>query len=120
MGLFLDHLAIAAASLDDRRLDALLGVQLSPGGRHLRMGTHNRLLRLGPTSYLELLAIDPQGTTPAHPRWFELDEPAMKARLASGPRLVHWIARVERTELPGCPSRSGPGSSSSAATSPGS
>ena len=64
------------------------------------MGTHNRLLRLGPTWYLELLAIDPQGTTPAHPRWFELDEPAMKARLASGPRLVHWIARVERTELP--------------------
>ena len=104
----LDHLAVAATSIEDRRLDQLLGVDLSPGGRHVRMGTHNRLLRLGPTSYLELIAIDPQATAPTHPRWFELDEPEMKARLAAGPRLVHWVARVERTELPPLPIDVGP------------
>src|SRR6516165_5006937 len=94
----IDHLAVAATSIEGRQLDELLGVDLAPGGRHARMGTHNRLLRLGPTSYLELISIDPQGTAPGHPRWFELDEPAMKARLATGPRLVHWVARVESTE----------------------
>lgn len=96
----IDHLTVAATSIEDRRLDELLGVELSPGGRHARMGTHNRLLRLGPTSYLELIAIDPLATAPMHPRWFELDEPEMRARLAAGPRLVHWVARVERAELP--------------------
>src|SRR5262249_18448873 len=90
-------------------LDAFLGVPLSPGGRHARMGTHNRLVRLGPTSYLELIAIDPEATSPLHPRWFELDEPAMKARLATGPRLVHWVARVESTERPPLPIGVGPG-----------
>src|SRR5262249_44534230 len=87
----IDHLAVAVTSLEDRQLDELLGVKLSPGGQHARMGTHNRLLRLGPTSYLELIAIDPGAPAPAHPRWFELDEPAMKARLGDGPRLVHWV-----------------------------
>ena len=104
----IDHLAVAATSIDGRQLDELLGVDLSPGGRHARMGTHNRLLRLGPTSYLELISIDPQGTAPGHPRWFELDEPAMRARLATGPRLVHWVARVESTELPPLPIDVGP------------
>jgi len=104
----LDHLAVATTSIEDRRLDDLLGVDLTPGGKHVRMGTHNRLLRLGPTSYLELIAIDPQAAAPGHPRWFELDEPAMKARLAAGPRLVHWVAGVDRTELPSLPIDVGP------------
>jgi|SoiMethySBSTD1v2_1073268.scaffolds.fasta_scaffold1126270_2 hypothetical protein len=99
----IDHLAIAAASLDGHLLDDVLGVSLSPGGRHGRMGTHNRLLRLGDETYLELIAIDPQAPAPAHARWFELDEPAMRARLAEGPRLVHWVARVDTTELPPFP-----------------
>jgi hypothetical protein len=96
----IDHLAVAATSLDGRELDDFLGVTLRPGGRHARMGTHNRLLRLGPLTYLELIAIDPEATTPGRPRWFELDDPAMQARLASGPRLVHWVARVDTTEMP--------------------
>ncbi len=104
----IDHLAVAATSLEGRALDDLLGVTLPVGGRHARMGTHNRLLRLGPSAYLELIAIDPDGATPAHPRWFELDEPAMQARLAAGPRLVHWVARVETTELPALPIDVGP------------
>jgi hypothetical protein len=104
----LDHLAVATTSVEDRRLDDLLGVGLSPGGKHARMGTHNRLLRLGARSYLELIAIDPQAPAPAHPRWFELDEPAMQARLGAGPRLVHWVARVAKTELPALPFDVGP------------
>src|SRR5262245_10487476 len=99
----IDHLAVAAASLDGRLLDDVLGVSLSPGGRHARMGTHNRLLRLGDAAYLELIAVDPQASAPSDPRWFELDEPAMRVRLAEGPMLVHWVAHVDTTELPPLP-----------------
>ena len=103
MGAAIDHLAVATTSLESRELDELLGVPLSPGGRHARMGTHNRLLRLGGGAYLELIAIDPAGALPERPRWFELDEPATQSRLARGPRLVHWVARVDSTELPPLP-----------------
>ena len=104
----IDHLAVAATSLDGRELDDFLGVALPPGGRHARMGTHNRLLRLGAGTYLELIAIDPDAATPGRSRWFELDDPAMQSRLASGPRLVHWVARVDTTELPALPIDVGP------------
>lgn len=99
----LDHLAVAALSLEGGELEQHLGVRLSPGGPHARMGTHNRLLRLGKESYLELIAVDPAAVPPDRPRWFELDDPTMKTRLARGPRLVHWVARVQTTELPALP-----------------
>ncbi|HZX42530.1 MAG TPA: VOC family protein, partial [Myxococcaceae bacterium] len=104
----LDHLAIAASSLDASALERVLGVPLAGGGKHARMGTHNRLLRLGTDAYLELIAVDPGGTPPGRPRWFALDEAAMRAQLAEGPRLVHWVARVETTEIPQLPFDVGP------------
>ncbi len=54
-----DHLAISAASLEQGALavEAMLGVGLEPGGKHAFMGTHNRLLSLGPGEYLEVIAI---------------------------------------------------------------
>jgi hypothetical protein len=59
------------------------------------MGTHNALLRLGPRLYLEVIAIDPQGQAPGRARWFDLDEPRMRATLAEGPRLAHYVARTD-------------------------
>jgi hypothetical protein len=58
------------------------------------MGTHNALLGLGPRFYLEVIAVDPAGAAPARPRWFDLDEPRMKAALAEGPQLIHWAVRT--------------------------
>jgi hypothetical protein len=94
----LDHLVVGASSLESgaASLERFLGVPLSPGGRHARMGTHNRLLRLGADSYLEVIAIDPDGPGPERPRWFGLDEPESQA-LDDGPRLLHWVAQVEST-----------------------
>ena len=108
MSTAIDHLVIAETSLQSRQPDAYLGVSFAAGGRHGRMGTHNRVLRLGAGAYLELMAVDPEAGKPDHPRWFELDDPAMQARLAEGPRLVHWIARVDTTELPPLPFDPGP------------
>lgn len=88
-----DHLVLAARDLDAgaRWLEARLGVPLLGGGKHVAMGTHNRLLGLGEGFYLELIAVDPAAATPSHPRWFGLDHPERLP--ADRPRLIHWVAR---------------------------
>ena len=96
----LDHLIIAAATLEQGcdYVASGLGVRPQPGGKHVAMGTHNALLRLGPRTYLEVIAIDPAGVAPARPRWFDLDDVRMRAALAEGPRLVHFVARTDDIE----------------------
>jgi hypothetical protein len=96
----LDHLVIAARDLGEgvAWLEARLGVPVAGGGRHEAMGTHNRLLSLGPGRYIEVIAIDPAGITPARPRWFDLDSAAMRERLERGPALVTWAVRSEAIE----------------------
>lgn len=88
--LCLDHLAVAAQTLSEgvSAVEDLLGVTLAPGGRHPLMGTHNRLLSLGPGLYLEVIAIDPEAAAPGHPRWFGLDG------FEGPPRLTNWIVRT--------------------------
>ncbi|TDX33581.1 VOC family protein [Rhodovulum visakhapatnamense] len=86
----LDHLAIAAATLDEgvAAVEAALGVRLAAGGRHEAMGTHNRLLRLSPALYLEVIAIDPEAPPPGRARWVGLD------RFEGRPRPAAWVART--------------------------
>lgn len=90
----IDHLVVACADLDQGAawLQAQLGVAPQPGGQHVTMGTHNRLLRLGANVYLELIAVDPQASRPPRPRWFGLDDPAVQARAAASPFLLTWVA----------------------------
>lgn len=92
----LDHLVVAAKTLDAgcAHVVACLGVAPAGGGRHDRMGTHNRLLRIGPSIYLEVIAIDPEAPTPPRPRWFGLDE----GRPDAPPGLVAWLVRTEAIE----------------------
>jgi hypothetical protein len=54
------------------------------------MATHNLLLRLGPCTYLEVIAPDPSAARPARPRWFDLDS----LDADSPPRLAAWVART--------------------------
>jgi hypothetical protein len=90
-----DHLVVAAATLEqgEEFIAARTGARAQRGGKHVAMGTHNALLRLGERSYLEVIAVDPDAQAPSHPRWFELDRPAMQASLELSPRLVAWAAR---------------------------
>lgn len=92
MSLTFDHLAITAENLDLGRayVEDALGVKTTPGGAHPDMGTHNCLLALGPSTYLEVIAIDPAGQPPANtPRWFDLDN-----RIGP-PGLTHWVCRSD-------------------------
>lgn len=89
----LDHLVVAAPTLEAGAtwVRAFLGTDCHPGGRHDRMGTHNRLLRLGDDVYLEVIAPDPSASPPGRPRWFGLDVLAPDAT----PRLAAWVARCD-------------------------
>lgn len=89
--LALDHLVVAARSLDEGAayVEAVLGVRMSQGGEHPHMGTHNMLLSLGPKEYLEVISVDPDAAAPAHPRWFALDT------FAVAPRMTHWVCQTD-------------------------
>ena len=92
----IDHLVVAAASLEAgaRYIQDTLGVVPEAGGEHARMGTHNRLLKLGAAVYLEVIAINPAAPHPTHARWFDLDRYAPLAP----PRLVTWVVRTNDIE----------------------
>jgi len=92
----LDHLVVGAQTLDEgaRYIADLLGVFPVKGGVHPHMGTHNMLLSLGGSVYLEVIAINPDGDPPEHPRWFSLDNQTVRQALEQGPRLLTWVART--------------------------
>ena len=75
---------------------ARYGTDSVAGGRHARMGTHNRLVSLGDDVYAEALAPDPAAPAPGRPRWFGLD--AFAADPTTPPRLAAWALRVDDIE----------------------
>ncbi len=92
--LTLDHIVVTTSDLGRgvADIEARLGQELLPGGQHAAMGTHNRLLSLGPDAYFEVIAVDPEGAAPHQPRWYNLD-----AR-GPGTGLTHWAARCDDLE----------------------
>ena len=83
-----DHLVYAAADLDRgiAEVERLLGVRAGAGGRHPMWGTRNALAALGPSSYLEIIAPDPDHPPNSEGRPFGLD--ALESS-----RLVGWAAK---------------------------
>ena len=92
----IDHLVFAAhtLALGIEYIADLTGAVPRPGGKHVAMGTHNALARLGDHAYLEVIAIDPEGAKPARRRWFDLDDGNLMADIVDRPRLIHWVART--------------------------
>ena len=83
-----DHLVYASADLERgiAEVEQLLGIRASLGGQHPNWGTRNALVALGPNSYLEIIAPDPDHSPPAEGRPFGLEA------LGSS-RLVGWAAK---------------------------
>jgi hypothetical protein len=85
-----DHLVVTAPDLASGAdfVRRTLGVEPQTGGKHARIGTHNLVLKLGDSVYLEVIAPDPEAPDPGRPRWFELDD-------RRPPRLAGWAARTD-------------------------
>ena len=87
----LDHLILGINDLDRgiAWVEERTGVRAVLGGVHPGRGTRNALLALGPCSYLEILAPDPQQSSSAwFARVFTLPEP----------RLISWAVRTADLE----------------------
>jgi hypothetical protein len=97
-GVALDHLVVAAHTLDEgiQHVAEALGVVPGAPVRHAAMGTHAARIGLWGRQYIEIIAIDPHAPPPGGPRWYGLDSPALRWRLAAGPFLAHWAVRLAR------------------------
>lgn len=96
----IDHITVAADSLRAgvAHAEAILGVTIPFGGVHPLMGTHNHLLRLGDTLFLEIIAPDPAAGALSRRRWFGLDDAKQRAELAISPRLATWVVATSDIE----------------------
>jgi len=83
-----DHLVYASADLERgiAEVEQLLGIRASRGGQHPNWGTRNALLALGPSSYLEIIAPDPDHSRPVEGRPFGLEA-------IGSSRLAGWAAK---------------------------
>lgn len=110
--LTLDHITIAACTLTQglAYAERVLGVAIPPGGAHPLMGTHNHLLRLGGSLFLEVIAPNPDAGPISRRRWFALDDPSMLSALATSPRLATWVVSTPdvRAALSRVPHATGP------------
>lgn len=88
-----DHILYGTPVLEQgmQEIEELLGVKPIRGGRHPDFGTHNALLSLGKTTYLEIIAPDPDLTRPPRGTLFDLDE-------LERSRLITWVLRSELIE----------------------
>lgn len=104
----IDHLVIVARTLDAgvQWCEATLGISPGPGGEHAQFGTHNRLFKIAtpahPLAYCEIIAIDPSAKKMTHlsgnsqtKRWFDMDDAALQAAVATEPHLVHFVANTD-------------------------
>jgi len=81
----IDHIVYAVPHLDTAidKVEKLLGIRPTIGGRHLSRGTKNALLNLGNRQYLELIAKDSTNTTFKGTAWMSVDT-------IKQPTMVRW------------------------------
>lgn len=99
--LTLDHLTVIAPTLAEgvAHVRDCLDIDVPFGQRHGYMGTYNHLLQLGDATYLEIVALDPDGAPPGRARWFGLDDQKQVRRdWDAGRRLRGWVARTDRID----------------------
>jgi len=93
----IDHLVIASANLEQgvNYVRDMLGVEMPFGGVHQKMGTHNHLMQLGNSVFLEIISIDPDIEPPNRPRWFGLDDPLIRRKVKTEPTLLTWVVNTD-------------------------
>lgn len=97
----IDHIVFGCDKLDSGTayLEAMLAASFSAGGQHYMMATHNRLLRLQNSIYLEAIAIDHDTAATTgnicRRRWFSLDDDRTRQKLAISPQPLCWVVAVD-------------------------
>ena len=97
----IDHIVFGCDQLDAGAayLEAMLAASFSSGGQHHLMVTHNRLLRLQNSIYLEAIAIDHDTAFTTgdidRSRWFSLDDERTRQKLAISPQPLCWVVAVD-------------------------
>lgn len=86
----LDHIVLAAESLVEgvNYVEERLEHRLDAGGKHEMFGTHNRLLSLG-DCYFEVIAKNPEASSPQRAVWFDLNN------FRGPPRMVTWVCETK-------------------------
>ncbi|MDC0476904.1 VOC family protein [Alphaproteobacteria bacterium] len=97
----IDHIVFGCDQLDSGTayLEAMLAASFSIGGKHHMMATHNRLLRLQNSIYLEAISIDHDAAATTgdigRRRWFSLDDDRTRQKLAISPQPLCWVVAVD-------------------------
>ena len=89
----LDHVVIAANNLDEGTsyVENKLNIKLSDIGYHKDMGTHNRVVKISKSVYLEVISIDPNCGHLNSKRWFNLDSLKLQSQLRKSPRVIGYV-----------------------------
>lgn len=98
----LDHLTVIAPTLIEgaSHVRECLDLDVPFGTRHGYMGTHNHRIQLGNAVYLEIIALDPEGTAPDRRRWFGLDDQDnVRFDWNEGRRLRGWVANTDAIDV---------------------
>ena len=100
----IDHIVIGAANLEKatKEVQDFTRAKFSTGGKHPLMATHNSLIKLQASLYMEIIAADPSASLSKNPkrknRWFSLDSHVTKQRLSHGPQPLCWVVAVDNIQ----------------------
>ena len=97
----LDHIVFAAPTLEEGTsfIENKLQVKLGNIGYHEEMGTHNRVVKISESVYLEVISIDPKSTTRKSKRWFNLDCPKLQSKLKKSPQVIGYVIESDNKKI---------------------
>ncbi len=92
----IDHIVIGASCIPEgvNYVKNMFGVDIPYGGEHIKMGTHNHLMKLGDETFLEVIAINEKIAPPSRPRWYGLDDPYTRRCIERQPSLLTWVVNT--------------------------
>ena len=88
----IDHFVFGANTLSEgsNTIKKILDEDLGEINTHETMGTHNRVISLG-SSYLELIALDPQNKNANNNTWFNLSDKIYREKFLKIPKLISFV-----------------------------